>query len=221
MHTDLILERLYRIPRRRQRRRNYFRRAQRWLFDWVRQHNWKLSLGAVVFAAWASSHIYYYNRLIDLEFNVQASWAQVEASQQKRNHVTRNLTQLLRYYAKYEQGLMTDVTKLRGEANKPEAESVSGGEGTPSEQLLRLHAIAEQYPNLHLTNTVQQLTVATVNSESEISQQIMNYNNVVNVYTTMLGQFPGNVIGRSLGFSPYSFYEPEDRKILKYNELKP
>ena len=162
--------------------------------------------------------MYYYNQFVDLEFNVQAAWAQVEASQQKRNHVQRNLTQLLRYYAKYEQALMTDVTKLRTEASE---EELSTEGQTPSELLMRLKAVAEQYPNLHLTNTVQQLTLAVVNSESEIAQQIMTYNNVVNVYTTMLGQFPGNVIGPALGFQSYKFYEPEDRQILKYHELKP
>lgn len=218
MQTDLILERLYRIPRRRQRRKNYLRRLQRFLVDWVSQHNWKLILIAVSVAVWCVTHVYYYNRFVDLEFNVQAAWAQVEAAQQKRNHVQRNLTQLLRYYAKYEQALMTDVTKLRTESTEEEL-SLEGQ--SPSELLMRLKAVAEQYPNLHLTNTVQQLTLSTVNSETEIAQQIMVYNNVVNVYTTMLGQFPGNLMGKALGFESHPFYEPEDRKILKYHELKP
>ena len=140
MDTRDILHLLYRIPRRKLRRRS----PKRWLFDqrdrfilWISKYNWHLVIISCALAVSASSHLYYYNLLITMEFNVKASWAQIEAVRQKRNHIQRNLKELLSYHAKYERSLFTDVTKMRTE------EKSGGG---LSNLLGQLRAVAEQYP---------------------------------------------------------------------------
>jgi LemA protein len=220
VQTHLILERLYRLPRRSRRER-----LDRWarafggrLARWLEHESWTLALGIVSLGGALLSAGYYYNKLLVLEYDVQVSWARVEASQQKRSPVTRSLTQLLRYYTRYEEQLMKDVTKLR--TDRPGAADRPGVAEEGLGQLLgRLNAVAEQYPNLHLTHTVQQFTSTVVNMESEIASYIMGYNDAANAYSTALNTFPARLFGRVLGFQSYEFYKPEDPIALQYEDL--
>jgi len=84
----------------------------------------------------------------------------------------------------------------------------------------RLNAVAEQYPNLHLTNTVEQFMTGVVNTESEIAGYIIEYNRTVNVYRTAKKTFPAKIFSAVLRFRDYPFYEPEDRGVLEFAELK-
>ena len=175
-----------------------------------------MTVGALVAGSWLAGHIYYYNRLYDLETNVQMAEAHIQAAQQKRNHIQRNLTRLIQYYAEYEKALMKDLTGLRTrDAN-------SKASATSVQQLLaRLDAVAERYPDLNLNRNVEQFSQIIATTESEIADRIMDYNDAVNTYTTTLGQFPANVFGRPLGFEKYDYYRPPDPSVVEYREVKP
>jgi LemA protein len=220
LRTQFILERFYKIPRKSRRVR--FREFQRKLGRWIAQESWGLALGAVTLVLLMLAHGYYYNVLMPLEQNVHFSWSKVEAGQQKRNHVGRNLTGLLRYYTHYEAEIMKDVTKLRTQEHSEPGTQLAGPDGNDLTHMLgQLHVVAEQYPLLHLQDTVQEVMRAVVSSESEISGYIIGYNEAVTVYATTLHRFPASVFGRILGFKDYQFYNPEQPAILDFAELKP
>ena len=183
-------------------------------WDRVRQHTTKLTVAAVVIGAWILAHIYYYNWLYDLETNVQMSYAHIQATEQKRNHIQRNLVRLVRYHAQYERSVMTDLTELRAAEKPAKAE-------TAQQLLARLDAVAEQYPNLNLGGTVDQFSNIIASTEAEIADRIVQYNEAVNVYTTALGQFPANIFAKPLGFGHYDYYRPKDPSVVEYREVKP
>jgi LemA protein len=169
------------------------------------------SLGATL---WVISHIYYYNLLLDEQSNVQTARAQIEVAEQRRNHVQRNLLQLLRYHATYEHQVLKEVTAMR----KPEK---SDAPASPMEALARLNAVAEQYPNLGLNQTVQQFSQSTIESETLVATRIAQYNDAVNIYSNTLTQFPGNIFGHLMGFQNESYFTPSDQSVLEYRELQP
>jgi LemA protein len=213
VETPLILQRLYRLPPPRPRRR-FLQRVGRRAVQWVQRHTSRLAIGSVIAGAWIVSHLYYYNVLVTQEFNVIAAWAQVEATRQKRDHVQRDLTQLVRYYARYERGVLEQMTTLRTKDKSPAP--------APSEQLLgRLDAVAEQYPSLNLDRSVHQFSQVITATESEITERIVAYNAAVNIYTTTLNSFPGIVFGRLLGFRDLQYYKPDDPSALDYREVTP
>lgn len=252
MDTRAILEQLYGIRPRKARRGLAWRIARairsgriawRTLLFRLQRYNLHLMIGSMVFGAWVVTHIYYYNQLTLLEQSVEVAWAQVEVGEQKRNHVQRNLVALARYYAKYEQDTMNDLTKLRvGPEGSPSgnrartpstasstASADSGakpGQWNPTEppsaqQLLgQLRMVAEQYPSLQLTNTVQQFSKVVVDSEAEIAERIMAYNMAVHVYKTRRAQFPVRLFAVLLGFGNHEFYAPNNKNVLDYRELK-
>ena len=213
MHTHLILERLYRLPPWRPRRR-LLKRLLNSVVAFVQRYTTWLTVGSVVFSVLIGSHIYYYNELLDLQSNVETSRAQIEVAQQRRNHIQRNMMQLLRFYARYERDVLKDVTTLRTDEKAEKA-------ATPLQALARLDAVAEQYPNLQLNHTVQQFSDSIVASETMIATRAAEYNEAVNIYTNVLNQFPGNVFGPLLGFRNEGYYTPEDPSVLEYHELTP
>lgn len=203
----------------------------------ARNWTWHLVIGSLVVMVWVFAHLYYYNLLVDLEFNTKASWAQVEAQLQRRFHIQQNLTRIVMNYSKYENDLLTRLTEMRTSArgSDPEGNAVDANQ-QPSEQFSsasppaqlkqltplqldklfsQIRFVAEQYPQLKATENFQQFSAAIVDTENQIAERIMNYNDAVNIYTTTLTQFPGNIFGLLCGFQRYEFYAP-DQEILNF-----
>jgi LemA protein len=216
--SRLILERLYGVQAVpwRTRIKLRARAIKSRLADWARHERWSMMLAAASVLLVVLAHAYYYNTLLMLEQNVKTAWTKVEAGQQKRNHVMRNVTALLQFYTRYEQDLMKDIATLRGKARQ---EAPASDSAEPSKALGRLNAVAEQYPNLHLTSTVQQVTSAVVSTESEIAAYIIFYNDTATIYRTALNTFPTKIFGKILGFQQYPLYTPESPAVLKFMEL--
>lgn len=200
--------------------------------DWAR----RMGIGALALVLWIGMHVYYYNLLVNLECNVQAAWAQVEAQLQRRFYIQQNLTKIVIDYSQYEKELLTNLTKMRTsvpaakakEAQQPPAESSSPSALPQPEQMTRLQLdklfsnillVAEQYPQLKLTENFQQFSTVIVDVETQIAERLMGYNDSVNNYTTTLTQFPGNVFGAICGFQLYKFYTP-DKEILSFQPVE-
>lgn len=214
MDSERILKRFYGI-RPRRRRLPSLRDLRERAVDWVRAHNWRLVWVSLLLTGVVVVHVYYYNVLTTLEYDVKVARANLEASQLRRNHIQRNMKGLLSHYSEYERDVMGELTRERMR---------KGGDAPPKDSsqglLGRLRVLAEQYPDLKLTNSSQQLGTAVVQSENDITQRIVEYNGAVNAYTTMLSRFPGNVVGTALGFRQHDFYSPKNRSKLEYEELR-
>jgi LemA protein len=214
VHTLPILERLYRLPPRKLRRPRSWRRFLRRALGKIQQHTLGLTLLSLGVALWILSHVYYYNLLVGLESNVSTARAQIEVAQQRRTHIQASLTHLLRYYAKYERDVLKEITVVRkGEKTEQKIPI--------QDALARLDAVAEQYPNLQLSNTVRELSDATVASEVSIAERANAYNEAVNSYSSVLHQFPGNIFGPVMGFREKDYFVPEDPSVLVYREVRP
>ncbi len=216
MRTHLILQRLYRLPARKLRQGSLLRWAWFRLAERAQRHANGPTLGSLLFAILVGSHVYYFNILMELESNVDTARAQIDVAKEKRNHVQRNLTQLLRFHATYEKDVIKDVTELRAssKADKPPA-------ATADAQGLHIDAVGEQYPQLLLNTTVHEFSDSIRQSEADVAQRIAEYNRAVNVYTNVLHQFPGNVFGHLLGYRDRPYFTPENESTVTYHELAP
>lgn len=220
MDTEKVINRLYPKATRRPR----FVRDPRS----TRLAGWTMVFVALVYAV---GQIYYYNRLVDLEYNVDAAWAQVEAQQQRRYHIQKNLTRLVVGYRLHEAETLSSLTQMRtGRTPPAEGNAAPAAAAEPSAQgdvvsqdqidklLARIQVVAEQYPQLRLTENIQQFSASVIESEKEIARLTIEYNNAVNIYTTMLHQFPGKVFGKIVGFKTRHFYKPDAEK-LSFHQL--
>jgi LemA protein len=211
----LILERFYRVPPRKVRKRAKFRdRVRVWLADVAHNYAIALVMGGLLFGLWVFSHIYYYNILLGLRSNCDTAAAQIDAAAEKRDHVRRNLTTLLRFHADYERQVLTEVTTLRGPSARP---SEAPAPGT----LAKIDAVGEQYPSLVTNTTVNQASQALVDAEVDVHNRVIAYNTAVNMYTSYLRQFPGNMFGKMMGFHDRAYYKPGEPSALTFEEISP
>lgn len=224
MPTNRLASRLYpELQRRRKRQIPFGRRLQMWVSMNIR----KIVFVGILLATWMIAHVYWYNKLTDLEYNIQMAWAQVEAEQERRYHIQQDVTRLVVAYAQHERDLMLDLTVLRADATAsgdgrahgpsptraPKPDAATGLDKLSSDDLgnifPQIMLVAEQYPNLRLTENFQQFSTAIIETETRITEHIEAYNQEVNTYTTVIKQFPGNIFGTVWGFDYYYFYAPE------------
>jgi len=209
--------------------------------DRARMWTWHLVIASVAVTVWIAMHLYYYNLLVDLEYNVKAAWAQVEAQLQRRFHIQQNLTRIVIDYSQYEKDTLIRLTEMRtsvmggdpaaGARNANQQSPAESSKPSPlpqTEQMMpsRLDKlfpdillVAEQYPQLKLTENFQQFSEAIIDTENQIAGRIMDYNEKVNIYTTTRKQFPANFFGAVFGFQMYEYYTP-DEEVLSFQPVK-
>lgn len=196
-----------------------------------------LIVASVALLIWMLIHLYYYNALVELESDVKTNWAHVEAQLQRRNHIQQNLTRIVTAYSKYERETLTSLIEMRtgaigdGEAKpaKPTKPAEANQQYSCSpvkltdpgiaKMLPDIRLIAEQYPELKLAQNLQQVSASIIDTEKQIADQIIAYNKAVNSYTTVLEQFPSNIVGATFGFKKYELYQP-DKELLKFTPVQ-
>jgi len=217
LDTEKMVARLYRETRVPRRGLHPLRRLRAWwgrprrprrpiwprLRRWARRHWLKLFVGGIACLVWAFIYIHWFNKLYNLECNVQASWASVGAEQERRHHIQLDLVRLVVGFVRHERAVMTDVTELRTE----HLDSLSRAQ--MDELFPRIMLTAEQYPALRASENFQHFARALVDTENRVTDHIHAYNDDVNVYTTAIGQFPGNFFATIYGFESHDFYAPQ------------
>jgi LemA protein len=219
MDTRLILSRLYRVPPRKLYKgwyRSWWRRLRTRILDRVQRHATGLVIGSVIVAFWIASHVYYYNVLLDFEARTDTALAQIVVAEQKRDHIQRSMTQLLRFHANHERDTLKELTTLRGSATRAEK-----SDKPATESLARFDAVGEQYPTLQVATTVSEFSTALIAAEQDVAKRIYDYNDAVNMYTAQLQQFPGNMFHKQLGFRPRDHYKPAEPSATTFREVAP
>ena len=72
----------------------------------------------VILAAMVIWGISSYNRLVQLNENVNEGWSQVENQYQRRTDLIPNLVNTVKGYANFERGVLTDVTNARAKVSQ-------------------------------------------------------------------------------------------------------
>ncbi len=148
-----------------------------------------------------------YNRFFSLKNSAEATVGQVKVAMKKRLDMIEQLLGAVKSYAAFEKETLTEVTAMRarigsagpGDLNELERESRS--------VLGRLLAVAENYPDLKTSQTVQNLMSAVKDVEDEIARHRYTYNNIAQQYNTMTDTIPSNLVARIMGFTKLEYLE--------------
>ena len=155
----------------------------------------------------AAAAVGIYNRFFSLKNSAEATVGQVKVAMKKRLDMIEQLLGAVRSYAAFEKETLTEVTAMRsrigsagpGDLNELERESRS--------VLGRLLAVAENYPDLKTSQTVQNLMGAVQGVEDEIARHRYTYNNIAQQYNTMTDTVPSNLIASVMGFQKLEYLE--------------
>ncbi|NLY11749.1 MAG: LemA family protein [Firmicutes bacterium] len=152
-----------------------------------------------------------YNKLVDLETEVDAKWAQVENVLQRRADLIPNLVETVKGYASHEHEIFTEIANARGRllgARTPE-EQIEANQGLDS-AIGRLLAISENYPALKADGSFIRLQDELASTENKIATERMRYNEAVRDWNRTIKQFPTVLLASLFGKEARAYFEASE-----------
>ena len=150
-----------------------------------------------------------YNKLVGLRLRIRESWANVDTELKRRHDLIPNLVATVKGYAKHEQAVLEEVTRLRSAvvASQENSDARRELERNLAGALGRLLAVAEAYPNLRASENFLQLQRQLVETEDRIQAARRFYNGNVRDYNNQVQQTPSNVVARTFRFKAHEYFE--------------
>jgi len=174
-------------------------------------------LGAVVLVA--LSFMGAYNRLVQMDEQVNQAWAQVENVYQRRSDLIPNLVETVKGYAAHEQSTFIAVTEARAKAagtisrdvvtDPQKFQQFQESQAALSSALSRLMVVVEKYPDLKANENFLSLQAQLEGTENRIAVERGRFNEAAQIFNTMIRQFPTNIIGGMFGFRSKEYFKSE------------
>ena len=185
----------------------------------IRKPAFRIAIVAVVLIGLYAFFAGTYNRMVQLDENVQGAWGQVENQYQRRADLIPNLVNTVKGYAAHEQATLTAVIEARAKAtqitvdpNHLDAVSLkrlSAAQGELSSALGRLMAVSESYPELKANENFLMLQSQLEGTENRIAVERKRFNELVNVYNGYIRHFPNNFLAQAFGFQRRAYFEAD------------
>lgn len=174
-------------------------------------------LAAVVILV--ASAIGQYNKLVVMEEEVNAQWANVENQYQRRADLIPNLVATVKGYASHERETLEGVISARSKATQvtidptkmtPEKlQEYQAAQGELTSALGRLLMITENYPDLKANQNFKDLQIQLEGTENRIANERTQFNTVANGFNAVIRKFPANILAGMFGFEKKAYFEAE------------
>lgn len=152
--------------------------------------------------------VWIYNRLVRQRNLVSEAWAGIDVQLQKRHELVPNLVTTVKGYVRHESSVLESVTELRG-ASPGNVGETGQNESRLSRSIMRLFALAEDYPELKASEGFQQLHASLVAIENDLQYARRYYNGAARDNNNLVESFPSNLVARAFGFQLAEFFEVE------------
>lgn len=158
-----------------------------------------------------------FNGLISLKNNIDKSWANIDVVLKQRTDLIPNLVETVKGYAKYEKGVLEEVTRLRTammSAQGPSEKAKINDAMTAG--LKSVFAVAENYPKLQASENFLKLQEQLSAMENQIADRREFYNDSVLLYNTRIASVPDSVAAGILNMTQKEYFKAteEEKKII-------
>lgn len=147
-----------------------------------------------------------FNGLIAKRNRVNTAWAQIDVQLKRRYDLIPNLVEIVKGYAKYEKGVLTQITSLRAATVTGPLKDRAAANNKISQALKSIFAVAENYPNLKASDNFRELQEQLETTEDRIAFTRTSYNDYVLDYNNAIQEIPGNIIAPILGFKQMELF---------------
>lgn len=158
-----------------------------------------------------------YVRLIRRRNQALEALSSIDVQLRKRHDLIPNALKLANKFMSHERSLLDELTRLRTQAQQPydasDADAVAGhlnAEGGLQAGMRQLFAVAENYPELHSSETIVQAQQTFNEVEGHIAAARRFYNSAVTQLNNAVQIFPGSVIASLINIKAMPFFEIED-----------
>ena len=162
--------------------------------------------GAVVFIVLAASAVVF-NELVAARNQVRAAWSDIDVQLTRRHDLVPQLVASVQGYASYERATLTTLTELRARAvSAASLADKAQVEGELAQQIDRIFALQERYPDLKASENFLALQRELVEIEDHLQHARRFYNGSVRDLNTKIERFPSLIIARLAAFRPAEFF---------------
>jgi LemA protein len=170
-------------------------------------------LPLAIFAVIAVYFISLYNGLVSLKNSSAAAWHQIDVQLTRRADLVGNLVETVRGYAAHEKTVLEDVTSTRASVKNSRSVQDAGKALSDLDQaLMRLFAVAENYPTLKADANFRVLQAQLQEIENSLASARQSYNDVVRRYNTACESFPAGLFASTFGFAAREYFEAAPAK---------
>lgn len=167
-----------------------------------------LVLLAVIVIAW---FIAIYNGLVRKRNLVREAWSGIDVQLKRRYDLIPNLVETVKGYTKHEEGIFTEVARLRSAAiNASSPEAKGHAEAALTAGLRTVFAVAEAYPELKANDNFRDLQQSLQKVEEELQLARRYYNGTTREYNTAIETFPNVLLAGAMGFKQAGYFELDD-----------
>lgn len=149
-----------------------------------------------------------YNGLIKLNNMVREAFSTMDIYLKKRWDLVPNLVEVVKGYTKYEKEVFNEIASLRanGYEDMSTDKKINVNERI-TQQLSRIMAISENYPELKANENFLQLSKDLTKIEDDIANSRKYYNGTVRLLNNKIQMFPSNIIANIFGFKQANMFE--------------
>ena len=159
-----------------------------------------------------------YNKMVRYRNKIKESLALVDIQLKLRFDLVPNLVNVVKGYAKHEQSVLSEVTKLRNLAistQDPEQKLEYANKLVPG--MKNLIAIAESYPEVKSSALFKSLMEQLVDIEDRLVASRRIYDSNVNLYNSLLESFPMNMLASTFNFKQEKMFKIDAGENIKVN----
>jgi LemA protein len=168
-------------------------------------------LSTLLFAAVATTTGCGYNRIQQLDEQVNQTQGQIETMIQRRADLIPNLVNTVRGYAQHEEAVFTQIAQARSALlsarDSRDPEQMANANAQFNSALGRLLAIAEAYPQLKADQGFRALQDQLEGTENRIATARTDYNQAVGQYNSYIRTFPQALTARVTGARPRKYFQ--------------
>ena len=164
-----------------------------------------------------------YNSLVAKKNQVENIFASVDTNLKKRYDLIPNLVASVSKYMEHEKSLLSEITKLRAEATKPDISDANkiALDAKISSALGSIMIAVEAYPELKANENVMNLQYTLNEIEEQISASRRSYNQAVTDYNNAIEMVPTSFMASLMNYRRKQVFEIEqsERQNVNVKEL--
>lgn len=149
-----------------------------------------------------------YNKLVNLETEVETQFATIDSKLQRRYDLIPNLVNSASKFLDHEKEIIQSITDARAAVAGAQTTNEKIEASNQMESALsRLLVVHESNPEIKSDATIGKLMDELSGTENRISVERDRFNQVVGEYNKAIRKFPANIIAGMLGFEKMSAFE--------------
>ena len=157
------------------------------------------------------------NKFVKLKNSIKNAKSTIDVYLKQRFDLIPNLIEVVKGYSKHEEEVFITVVEARNDyLNSMSLKDAT----TTNEELNKLIALAESYPDLKASEQFLHLQKQLVKMENQLQAARRVYNSEVEVYNNAIMVVPSNILAKLFGYKAEKYFELSNAEEANNVEVK-